>query len=249
MTEEVKDDLNQNIVAEPHTETMVEDQGNLEQEGTESQKQEKQTSDKEENLRRLREKYEKEKREKEELLKYYQYQQYQSQIQHQSQKVQEPEEEYDPDETPTRGQVKKEFEKLRKEMEGYKQEIAYQNQQTSLRQKYPDYDLVVTTENVELLRESFPEIAAALHRSQDSYNTAASAYTLIKRLGIVKGHDPYQDQKESIDQNLKKPRPSASMNPTNENALSRAAAYQGKLTPDLKKKAYEEMMNIIRNKP
>lgn len=224
-------------------ESMAETQNEQSDQMVETQA-EQQDSTTEENLRILREKYKKEKREKEDLLRYYQAQQ----AQYAQQYPPEPQKEEDPEELLTRAQVNKELQKFKKEMDSYKQEVQYSTEQTALRQRYPDFDQVVTNENIEYLRDNYPEIATALYKSSDSYNTAASAYTLIKKLGIQKGVDPYASNKNLIDENMKKPKPTASMNPTND-ALTRAAAYQGKYTSEDKKRAYQEMINIIRNKP
>lgn len=235
-----------NNIAEDNQENTLENQ---EEESSTENKVENEQSAEQEGIKQLREKYKKEKKEKEELLRYYQYHQYQAQHMQpvQPQQPKEPEEEYDPDEPLTRAQFKREQQKFKKEMEEYKHQVQYSTEQTSLRQRYPDFDDVVTTENVEILRENYPEIATALYKSTDSFNTAASAYTLIKKLGITRGQDPNLMNNRSIDENMKKPRPTASINPSND-ALSRAASYQGKFTQEDKKRAYEEMMNVIRNK-
>lgn len=119
--------------------------------------------------------------------------------------------------------------------------------ETRLKVQYPDFDSVVNSDTVAQLKTAYPELAATLSQSTDFYNTGASAYTLIKKLGIYDGKDHSSNQK-IVQDNSAKPRPLSSVSPQQgESALSHANAFaKGPLTPELKKKMYQEMMESRR---
>jgi hypothetical protein len=119
--------------------------------------------------------------------------------------------------------------------------------ETRLKVQYPDFDSVVNSNTVAQLKTAYPELAATLSQSTDFYNTGVSAYTLIKKLGIYDGKDHSSNQK-IVQDNSAKPRPLSSVSPQQgESALSHANAFaKGPLTPELKKKMYQEMMEARR---
>lgn len=119
--------------------------------------------------------------------------------------------------------------------------------ETRLKVQFPDFDSVVNSDTVAQLKTAYPELAATLSQSTDFYNTGVSAYTLIKKLGIYDGKDHSSNQK-IVQDNSTKPRPLSSVSPQQgESALSHANAFaKGPLTPELKKKMYQEMMESRR---
>lgn len=124
---------------------------------------------------------------------------------------------------------------LRQDLERYTTEAR-------LKAQYPDFDQVVSQKSVEQLRTAYPELAATLAQSNDMYNAASSAYTLIKKLGIYDGQN-YDTQKDTVAKNSVKPRPMTSVSPQQgESPLSHANAFANGLTPELKQKLYREMM-------
>lgn len=235
---QVQDELVQDQTQETQEETH-----NEAEEPTEVQR----ASDKEENFRHLREKYDKERKEKEDLLKIFMHQQQQYQQASQKKTVEEPEEEYDPDDNVTNARMKKEMQKLRKELQQMKQEQDNVSVDVKIKSQYPDFDRVVSPQNIDILRETEPELAAALHRSGDSYNVAVSAYKLIKKLGIF-NEGVSSPEKDLVQNNAKKAKSAASINPSHGSPLSRANAYSGEFTDEMKDMAYREMMQIIKNK-
>lgn len=141
--------------------------------------------------------------------------------------------------------VAKEIKKLKQELNQYKQQSALSATEIRLKQQYPDFDAIVSADNVSQLREQYPEIAASINANQDIYSKAVSAYTMIKKLGVAPEPDTYQDDKIKAQKNLAKPRPSISLSPQQgDSPLSKANAFAEGLTDDLKKQLWKEMNTI-----
>lgn len=137
--------------------------------------------------------------------------------------------------------VNKEIKRLRDELSNYQQKSAEMTTEARLKAQYSDFDTVVSPENINALRDSYPEIAQTLNSSPDLYSKAVSAYTLIKKLGI---HQPdlYAAERSRAQENAAKPRPSASLSPqSGDTPLTHANAFAEGLTPDLRKKLWSEM--------
>lgn len=145
-------------------------------------------------------------------------------------------------------QVNSEIKRLREELLRYQQQSSEMTTEARLKAQYPDFDSIVSKENVEALRIAHPEIAQTLNSSSDLYNKAASAYTLIKKLGINQP-DIYAAEKARAQENASKPKPTASLSPqTGESPLSNANAFANGLSDDLKKNLYREMIESMKNK-
>ena len=106
---------------------------------------------------------------------------------------------------------------------------------------YPDFDEVVSPENVETLRTSEPELYAGLQRlADDPLSQAKGAYKLLKKL-VVKGEsDDMARNKAKLAENSKKP-VSVQTVTKHSSALGDVHKFDGGLTPDLKKQLYKEM--------
>jgi hypothetical protein len=131
-----------------------------------------------------------------------------------------------------------------KSLKSVKQEIKdLKNQLINARIKsqYADFDSVVTVDNLNILRDSYPEIMETLRTSNDTYTQACSAYTLIKKLGIIPNQQDMQNRAR-VQVNSNKPRPAVSVGPQQgDSPLSKANAFDGGLTPELKKQLHKEM--------
>ena len=138
--------------------------------------------------------------------------------------------------------VARELKELKNELKKYKQESATNSVETKIRSNYPDFDSVVSRDNLESLRNSYPELAQTLLTSNDEYSRAASAYTLIKKLGIDSSGS-YEMDKQRVQQNAAKPKPLASLTAqqTAGGALANANAFAGGLTKDLQAQLLKEM--------
>ena len=144
--------------------------------------------------------------------------------------------------------IAKKMKKLEEQIANYQQQTNVSTTEARLKAQYPDFDKVVNKENIELLRESYPDVAATLNSSSDLYNTASSAYTLIKKLGIAQ-EDKYAEDRARAQTNAAKPRPLTSISPQGaDSPLSRANAFAGPLTDDLKKTLHREMIEAIKNR-
>lgn len=122
--------------------------------------------------------------------------------------------------------VQQQIKSLKNEIKKYKQESLTSTVENKIRANYPDFDSVVSRSNLEELKNNYPEIVQTLYSSTDEYSKAASAYTLIKKLGIDTMPN-YDADKQRVAQNMAKPRPLASI-PVAQNpggALQHANAF------------------------
>ena len=137
--------------------------------------------------------------------------------------------------------VSKEIKKLKKELKSYQEATTSASIETRLKQKYNDFDSVVSKENVEALVRDYPELGNTLRSSTDLYSQAVSAYTIIKQMGIYK-EDKYSDDRAKAEANAAKPRPLTSVSPQQgDSPLTRANAFANGLTEELKMQMRKEM--------
>lgn len=149
----------------------------------------------------------------------------------------------------------KHLHKFQKKIRKLEEKFKTQNEQSRattaemrLKAQYPDFDKVVSKDNIEALRSQYPEIADVLNTSADLYSKAVSAYTLIKKFGI-ETEDLYEADRATAQRNAAKPRPLTSVSPQEgDSPLSHANAFAQGLTDDLKKKLHAEMIQAIRNR-
>lgn len=138
--------------------------------------------------------------------------------------------------------VNNEVKQLKEQLKTYQQQSATQTVEAKLRTQYPDFDKVVSKENIEIFRTAYPELATAIGSSTDMYSQAASAYTLIKKFGIHQTKT-YAADVGRVKENLSKPTPTASLGTQQgDSPLTKANAFAEGLTPDLKKQLYREML-------
>lgn len=131
---------------------------------------------------------------------------------------------------------------LKNEIKKYKQESLTSTVETKIRSQYPDFDNVVSKENLESLRNIHPEIVQTLMTATDPYSQAASAYTIIKKLGID-NQGSYEMDKQRVQVNAQKPKPLSSIatQQGGKGALSHANAFAGGLTKELQAQLLKEM--------
>lgn len=145
-------------------------------------------------------------------------------------------------------QYDRHIKKLQQDLESYKQQTTAATVETRLQAQFPDFDSVVSKENIEMLRSAYPEIASTLNSSTDLYSKAVSAYTMIKKLGILPDAS-LDKQKALVQANAAKPRPIASVGAQAgaEGPLSHANAFAEGLTKKVKADLYREMMEAKKN--
>lgn len=138
--------------------------------------------------------------------------------------------------------LQKQIKNLTGELKKYQQESALSSVENKIRTNYPDFDSVVSRANLESLKNSYPELAQTLYSAQDEYAKAASAYTLIKKLGID-NNESYDMDKRKVQENAAKPKPLVSLaaQTGQPGALAHANAFAGGLTKDLQAQLLKEM--------
>jgi hypothetical protein len=110
-----------------------------------------------------------------------------------------------------------------------------------LKSQYTDFDKVVNEQTVSQLQDEYPELFQTIQSSNDLYNKAASAYTLIKKLGIATPTEAERERHTAI-KNAAKPRTVTSIMPQAGNSpLSNANAFANGLTPELQAQLLKEM--------
>lgn len=142
----------------------------------------------------------------------------------------------------------KHLEKLQKQILALQKQTEAQNRfskeaatEARLKAQYSDFNKVVSAENLESLRNTYPEIADTINSSQDLYSKAVSAYTIIKNLGIYR-EDNYGKDRNRAHLNASKPKPLASVSPQQgDTPLSKANAFANGLTDELKEQLRKEM--------
>lgn len=143
--------------------------------------------------------------------------------------------------------VSNEIKKLKAELNNYKNQSYVATTEIRLKTEFPDFDAVVTKENIETLKAMDPELAETIAANPNIYSKAKVTYNQIKRMGIV--NNAYDADKAKAASNLAKPRPLASVNPQQgDSPLSKANAFANGLTDDLKKELWRDMQEAMKNR-
>lgn len=138
--------------------------------------------------------------------------------------------------------VQKEVRNLKKELANYQAQMQQMTLEARIKAQYPDFDQVVSQQNVAALNQAEPELAQSIGANRDLYSQAVSAYKAIKRLGIA-GEPVDPQQLERVKKNTAKPRTAASVMGGSESPLARAAGFvDGKMTKDMQQRLYKEMV-------
>lgn len=143
--------------------------------------------------------------------------------------------------------VQKKIYKLEQQVKQHQQQTLALTVESQLKSQYPDFDKVVTKENIEALQTEDPILWQAISQSPDLYSKGATAYKLIKKFGFAP-EDNYVKDRLRAQENAAKPRPLTSISPQQaESPLSRVNAFS-ELTPDLEKQLRKEMAEAIKNR-
>jgi hypothetical protein len=112
-----------------------------------------------------------------------------------------------------------------------------------VRAKFPDFEAVVSDENVNKLKALEPEIAQALGQISDPYAQAVAAYKYIKSL--VPATDPkVEAAKARIAENATKPGTATTNNSTS--PLAHAGAFERGLSATDRSNLYKEMLQAAK---
>lgn len=136
----------------------------------------------------------------------------------------------------------------------YEQQAQKTDQHTlemRLKSQFPDFEKVVTKENLDKLSSINPDISHIIFNNSemksDQYRQAKFAYDMVKQFGV------YQDdttlmQRMMVDKNNAKPKPATSLSSTkSDSPLSKANSFAyGPLTKELKQKMNDEMTQFAK---
>lgn len=198
----------------------------------------KEISDKERNFQKLRETKEQLEKENRELKRYLE-----SHAKSQASKEDTEEDIGVEDDDLVEGKVvKKLFKQIKTLQKTYEQEKIASIPER-LKAKFPDFDQVVSVENVEKLKQTEPELYSSIVSGNDLYAKGVSAYKTLKAMGIVK-EDPYLAQKEQAQKNHNRPLSTQAIK--GQGALADANIFAKGLTPELRKQLQEEMSQAIK---
>ena len=143
--------------------------------------------------------------------------------------------------------LQQQIKKMHQEMQQYKQHTLYSTDEVRVRSEMPDYDKVVSDENIELLKTMEPDLADSIAANPNLYSKAKAAYRAIKKNGIYV-EDTYQKDRALVEKNMAKPRPLSSVSPQQSNSpLSHANAFANGLTKELQEQMIREMDEATRN--
>ncbi len=141
----------------------------------------------------------------------------------------------------------KKIQNLESQLKQYQEQSVALAAENQLKVKYPDFDAIVNKDNLEMLKLTYPELAQTVYANPDLYTKGASAYTIIKQMGIALNNNDADKQRAIT--NTNKPRPLASVGSAqgNDSPLQRANAFANGLTDDLKAQLHKEMIESMKN--
>ena len=111
-----------------------------------------------------------------------------------------------------------------------------------LKARFPDFDDVVTKENVERLNKEEPELLASIRANPDVYAKGIAAYKLLKKSSPVENR--YSNDIAKLEAN--RSRPGSVNGAARQSPLSEADKFAGGLTPELKRQLQAEVMEATR---
>lgn len=131
---------------------------------------------------------------------------------------------------------------LEKQVKQYQTKTTQDTVEVKLKTRYPDFDKVVTPDNLSLLRDMNPDLADTILRQDDQFKQAKLAYEMVKQFGIYKDEESYARDRALAQKNAAKPKPLAAVSPQqSDSPLSKANAFANGLTDDVKKALWKEM--------
>lgn len=138
--------------------------------------------------------------------------------------------------------VLQELKAVKEELNNYRSQTRVSTDELRLKASYPDFDRVVTMDNVKQFAAAYPELAKSIDAGTDVYAKGSSVYTLIKQFGIGQDQQLQQQQQDIIQKNLAKPRPISSVSPqTGASPLTRANPFSNGMTKELEDALRAEM--------
>ena len=211
-------------------------------------------SQKEQNLRILRERAERAERraaEMEQLMQQQKQQQYQQpqqvqQVEHQEEFRMEDDAYLDGKKFNNYLERKKqEDRKQREENQRLQQQILSSLAEQRIRTELPDFDQVVSAENLKNLAAVKGESYQSMMSNPDLYAKAKTAYDMIKGYGL---NEDYSDMNKKIADNKSKPRAAASVAPQQaDTPLSRVGDYDRRILTDAQRLENMKRVQLYKN--
>lgn len=148
------------------------------------------------------------------------------------------------DDIVTKGNTKKLIQKeARKIAEDIIKQHAASTVGERVKSKFADYDDVVNSENIELLKQKKPELARSLSQCQDPYDQAVAVYDALKMIGENVVNKVPVERDRAL-RNTQKP---LSVNAVSKHsAIGNAHLFENGLTPELKSQLLKEMQEAAR---
>lgn len=149
------------------------------------------------------------------------------------------------DEDIVEGRHVKDLKKQLRNLESYIKQKEVSTLDERLVLKHPDFAEVVTKENIELLKQTEPELAETLRHTPDPYQQGVAAYKLLKKMGIGQQATIPSRENQKATANSQKP---VSVNAVarGNSAIGNAHLFENGLTPELKTQLWKEMQEAIK---
>ena len=141
--------------------------------------------------------------------------------------------------------IKKEVRALKQTIKDLKEntkKITYQTNESNLRASFPDFDKVMSIENLNKLQEMNPDLAETILKNENPHTQRKLAYEMIKQFGIYKDKSSFDANQKLAQANAAKPRTISSLSKTGsgDTALSHANAFANGMTPEQSRQLYLE---------
>jgi hypothetical protein len=139
-------------------------------------------------------------------------------------------------------ELKKELKALQKDLKSREVEAVQERVQT----KFPDYESVVSQENIETLKKIKPGLAKALSRFDNPYELAVEAYDLIKTYVVKEPSGPSLEAKK-VEENSSKPRSAQAISKTSALAdVNQFSEMDAKGRKAFLKSKFDEMQRAVK---
>lgn len=126
--------------------------------------------------------------------------------------------------------VKKELKETRKQFQEIAQRTIIDQAEFKLKTQFPDFDQVVTTDNLQKLQMMKPSLHRSILSNDDIYDKGYTAYEMIKAVGISREYPEIDDNDRRIEDNRTKPRSSANASPQSaDTPLTRVGDYDRRI--------------------
>lgn len=124
--------------------------------------------------------------------------------------------------------------------ERQRQEREHQEYPQRLNQQYPDFNAIVTAENLDYLEYHYPEVARPLKRLTDNYDKWADVYQTLKK--FVPNAAVVKQQVAKAESNLLRPKSMSAVGSTQ----NTEGTMSHKLSEDRKQANWERMQKTLR---